>query len=121
MWMPPRCGDAVGVAERRAAAAWSREPIGAGAFGTANGAVTFELDHAALTPAWVVRDLKGVARFQPSEIALNDIDGSLAGGRLNGELAFRRDAGLSAQGRIALADADAATIVASEKKPSTAC
>ena len=95
---------------------WSPEPIGAGAFGAVNGAVTFKLDRAALTPTWVARDLKGVARFQPAEIALSDIDGGLAGGRLTGELTFRRDSGeLAAQGRVALAGANAATILASKK------
>ncbi len=94
---------------------WSPEPIGPGAFAAVNGAVTFKLDRAALTPTLVARDLKGVARFQPSAIALSDIDGSLAGGRLTGELAFRRDSGeFAAQGRVALVDANAATIVASK-------
>ena len=37
-----------------------------------NGAVTFRLDRAALTPAWVARDLKGVLRFQPAEIAFSE-------------------------------------------------
>ena len=72
--------------------AWSHEPIGAGAFGEANGAVTFKLDRAALTPAWVVRDLKGVVRLQPAQIALSDLDGNFAGGRLNGEIAVSHDA-----------------------------
>ncbi len=98
------------------AAAWSPEPIGAGVFGAVNGAVTFKLDRAVLTPAWVVRDLKGVARFQPAEIVFNDIDGGLAGGRLSGELTFRRDSGqLAGQGRLALIGANAASIVGSKK------
>jgi len=98
------------------AAAWSSEPIGAGAFGALNGAVTFKLDRAALTPAWLARDLKGVVRFQPAEIALSDIDGGLAGGRLTGELTFRRDSReLAAHGRLALVGANAAAIIASKK------
>jgi large subunit ribosomal protein L24 len=97
-------------------AAWSPEPIGAGAFGALNGAVTFKLDRAALTPVWVARDLKGVVRFQPAEIAVSDIDGGLAGGRLTGELTFRRDsAELAAHGRLVLVGANAATIIASKK------
>ncbi len=97
-------------------AAWSPEPIGVGAFGALNGAVIFKLDRAALTPTWVARDLKGVVRFQPAEIALSDIDGGLAGGRLTGALTFRRDsAELAAQGRLALVGANAATIIASKK------
>ena len=98
------------------AAAWSPEPIGAGAFDALNGAVTFKLDRAALTPAWLARDLKGVVRFQPAEIALSDIDGGLAGGRLTGELTFRRDSReLAAHGRLALVGANAAAISASKK------
>jgi len=97
-------------------AAWSPEPIGVGAFGALNGAVIFKLDRAALTPAWVARDLKGVVRFQPAEIALSDIDGGLAGGRLTGELTFRRDSReLAAHGRLALVGANAAAIIASKK------
>ncbi len=106
----------LGLPSAGSGAAWSSEPIGAGAFGTLNGDVTFKLDRAALAPAWVARDLKGVVRFRPAEIALSDIDGGLAGGRLTGELTFRRDsAELAAQGRLALVGANAATIVASKK------
>lgn len=106
----------LGLPSTGTGAAWSPEPIGAGAIGAVNGTVSFKLDRAALTPTWVVRDLKGVARFQPTEIALSDIDGSLAGGRLTGELTFRRDSGeLAAQSRLALAGANAATMVASKK------
>ena len=74
--------------------------------------MTFKLDHAVFTPALVAHDLKGVARFRPSEIALDDIDGSLAGGRVTGALVVRRDLnGLAAHARLELAGADAATIV----------
>ena len=93
---------------------WSPEPIGAGAFAAMNGAVTFKLDRAALTPALVARDLKGVLRLQPSEIAFGDIDGSLAGGRLTGELAVRPDAQkLAVRGRVELAGARAAALIPS--------
>jgi uncharacterized protein involved in outer membrane biogenesis len=91
---------------------WSSEPIGAGAFAAISGAVTFKLDHAVFTPALVARDLTGIAQFRPSEIALDDIDGSLAGGRVAGALVVRRDVnGLAAHARVELAGADAATIV----------
>ena len=114
----PMTSDAAAVAammfgllpSARSGAAWSPEPIGAGAFGALNGAVTFKLDRAALTPAWVARDLKGVMRFQPAQIALSDLDGSFAGGRLTGELpsaTMRED--FAARGRLELAGADAAT------------
>ncbi len=96
---------------------WSSQPLGGGAFAAMNGAVTFTLDHAAFTPALAASNLKGVAQFRPGEIALQNMDGSLAGGRVSGELAFRRNVdGLVGHGHIALADADAATVLQSDKK-----
>jgi hypothetical protein len=96
---------------------WSSQPLGGGAFAAMNGAVNFTLDHAAFTPALVASNLKGVAQFRPGEIALQNIDGGLAGGRVSGELAFRRNAdGLVSHGHIALADADAATVLQTDKK-----
>jgi AsmA family/AsmA-like C-terminal region len=100
-----------------AAGPWSSQSLGGGAFAAMNGAVTFTLDHAVFAPALVASDLKGVAQFHPGEIALQTIDGGLAGGRVSGELAFRRNAdGLISHGHVALADADAATVLQTDKK-----
>ena len=96
---------------------WSSQPLGGGAFAAMNGAVTFTLDHAAFTPALVASNLKGVAQFRPAEIALQNIAGGLAGGHVTGELAFRRNSdGLVSHGHVALADADAATVLQTDKK-----
>jgi AsmA family/AsmA-like C-terminal region len=100
-----------------ATALWSSQPVGAGAFAAMNGAVTFKLDHAAFTSALSASDLKGVARFRPSEIVLDDLDGSFAGGHVSGQLAFRHDAdGLVSIGHIQLAGVDAATLLQADKK-----
>jgi hypothetical protein len=102
---------------QNAAGPWSSQPLGGGAFAAMNGAVSFTLDHAAFAPALVASNLKGVAQFRPGEIALQNIDGGFAGGRVTGELAFRRNAdGLVSHGHIALADADAATVLQTDKK-----
>jgi len=102
---------------QNAAGPWSSQPLGGGAFAAMNGAVTFTLDHVAFAPALVASNLKGVAQFRPGEIALQNIDGGFAGGRVTGELAFRRNAdGLVSHGHIALADADAATVLQTDKK-----
>ena len=99
-----------------AAGPWSSQPLGGGAFAATNGAVTFTLDHAVFAPALIASNLKGVAQFRPAEIALQNIDGGLAGGRVTGELAFRRNAdGLVSHGHIALADADAATVLQTDR------
>jgi AsmA-like protein len=95
---------------------WSQAPVGAGAFGALDGDVTVTVARAALTPSLVARELKGVVRFQPAEIAFRDIGASLAGGRLGGELTFRRDAaGLAGQGHVELSGARASSFVASGK------
>jgi uncharacterized protein involved in outer membrane biogenesis len=102
---------------QNAAAPWSSQPLGGGAFAAMNGAVTFTLDHTAFAPALVGSNLKGVVQFRPGEIALQNIDGGLAGGRVTGQVAFRRNAdGLIGQGHITLADADAATVLQTDKK-----
>ena len=103
--------------QHSAANIWPAEPIGAGAFGAVNGAVTFAFDRAAFAPGSVVRDFKGVARFEPSSIVLDDLSGSLVGGRLTGALTFRHDGDeLAAKGHVELTGADAGAAIASEPK-----
>jgi large subunit ribosomal protein L24 len=95
---------------------WSSSPMGPGAFAGVNGDVTFSFDRAGLTPALTARALKGVAHFQPQEIALRGIEGSLAGGRLGGDLSFRRDAEkFAGQGHLELTGASAAILVGADK------
>jgi hypothetical protein len=100
-----------------AAELWSSQPVGAGAFAAMNGAVTFKLDHAAFMPSLAANALRGVALFGPSEIVLDDIDGTLAGGQLTGKISFRRDAdGLVGHGHVELAGADAAALLQVDTK-----
>jgi uncharacterized protein involved in outer membrane biogenesis len=97
-----------------AAKPWSSAPVGAGVFGAVSGAVNFKFDRAALTPALIARDFKGVVQFQSPEIALRDLDGKVAGGHLTGGLTFRRDPqAFAAQGHVELAGANAAAFIAS--------
>ena len=99
------------------ATGWSSRPASAGAFAAMNGMVRFTLDHTAFTPALVANGLKGVAQFRGNEIALNEIDGSFAGGHLAGTLAFRRDAeAVSGRGHVALSGADAAKLLGNNKR-----
>ena len=103
--------------QARGATGLSSRPVGAGAFAAVNGTVRFVLDHAAFTPALLANGLKGVAQFRGNEITLNEIDGSFAGGRLAGTLAFRRDAdAVSGRGHIAISGADAATLLGTDRK-----
>jgi uncharacterized protein involved in outer membrane biogenesis len=98
-----------------AAKPWSPSPVGGGAFGAVSGAVSFKFDRAALTPSLMARDLTGVVRFAPPQIALSDIDGKLAGGRLTGGLTFRHDpqSSFAAQGYVELANANVTGLISS--------
>jgi uncharacterized protein involved in outer membrane biogenesis len=100
-------------AQPEAGKPWSSAPIGVGGFAALDGSVGFTFDRATLTPSLMARHLKGLVRFRPPEIAFRDINGNLAGGRLTGELTFRRDApALAGQGRVELSGANAGAFVA---------
>jgi len=92
---------------------WSAAALGAGVFAPVSGAVTFRVAHADLTPSLAAQDLAGVVHFTPSAIALDAIAGGFAGGRLDGSLAFGRNAdGLTLHAKLGLADVAAAAIAA---------
>ena len=70
---------------------------------------------AVLTPGLAVRQARANLRMGGDEIALDDVEGDLGGGRLTGEIAFRRTAdGVAAHSRLALAGADAAAVLPGE-------
>ena len=95
-----------------AGAGWSRQSIGAGAFGPIQGAVRFTIGSATLTPAMTATQLAGVVHFDPATLAVDDMDGRLAGGHLTGALSFHRNGdGLAARLGVKLAGASAAAIV----------
>jgi large subunit ribosomal protein L24 len=91
--------------------AWSDAALGSGVFAPVSGAVTFKVAHADLSPTLAVQDLTGVAHFTPSVITLDDLAGRLAGGQLDGALAFGRDPdGLTFHGKLGLTNVAAAAI-----------
>ena len=95
---------------------WSSEPDGPGAFAAANGAIAFKVARAALTPSLAARDVKGVLQLAPWEIDVNDLSGSLAGGRLGGQLTFHHDAeAFALRGRVELVGANAAALIGGGK------
>jgi large subunit ribosomal protein L24 len=96
---------------------WSNLPGGAGAFAALDGAISFKFDRAALTPTLAASSLNGTARFQPPQITLDDVEGTVAGGHLIGRLTFRHDAdGVVGHGEIELAGADLAPLLAADGK-----
>lgn len=99
---------------------WTTEPFVASSSELA-GRVEFKATRATLTSTLAATQLRGVARFGPSEIVFEDIDGELAGGRLGGRLAFARNAdGISARSRLTVSGADAAAMIGSAQRGAVA-
>lgn len=109
------------AAPRGAAPPASSEPFAPGLLDLASGRVRLNAARAALTPDLVIRQARASVRMGAGEMALEDIDGDLAAGRLTGEVTFRRIAdGVAAHGRLALADVDAAAVLAGEGRAAVA-
>ena len=97
---------------------WPAEPFGDGLFGDLAGRVEFTAARAAFTPTLTARQLRGAVRFGADEIAIEDLEGVLAGGRATGQLVLRHGAtGLAATARLALVNADASAILPREGRP----
>ncbi len=105
-------------APRSDAQSWAGEPFGESLLGDVEGRIDFTAARGTLTPALIARQIRGSLRIDAGEVALDGIEGTLAGGRASGHLVLRRgQEGLAARARIALANADAAALLPSEGKP----
>jgi large subunit ribosomal protein L24 len=117
--VPALAAAAIGARPQAAvdgnATALSSAPFAPGLFDLVRGRVLLNATRAALTPGLAVREVRAELRMGDSEIALDDIEGDLAGGRLTGGIMARRVAdGVAVHGRLALADADAAAVLPGE-------
>ncbi len=102
-------------------AGWSGEPFGDTVLGELSGRVDFTAARAMLTPALTARQVRGAVRVRNGEVAIENVEGTLAGGRVSAQLALRRGAdGLEARGSFALANADASAVLPGEGKPAVA-
>lgn len=110
---------AIGMPPRRAdGALWPAEPFSEGLFGELDGRVEFTAARAAFTPSIVARQVRGVVRLSDGEIAIDDLEGSLATGRANGHLTVRRGPlGLAAEIRTTIVNADASALLPGEGRP----
>ncbi len=99
-------------------AMWSSEPFTGGVFGDYGGAIALKARRAGLPPLPTAREFRATLRFGKDEIALDDMSGAVAGGRLAGQLSFRSAAdGLKAHLKISLTGADAASLLPSGARP----
>jgi len=93
---------------------WPAEPFEQGLI-RLNGQVSVKAARVALTPKLSAQDVRGVLHFGETQLALQVTDGTLAGGRMTGELVFLRDGeGLIARSRISLTAANAAELLPGE-------
>jgi len=105
------------AAARPDAPMWAGEPFGEGLLADASGRIAFTAARATLTPALAARQLRGELRIAPAEIAFDNVEGVVAGGRVNGQLTLQRGAdGLGLRAHLALVGADAAALLPGEGK-----
>lgn len=92
--------------------AFSSEPFAPGVLGGVRGHVRLSASRAVLTPLIALREAYADARLGDGEIALEDVAGELAAGRMNGAVTFRRVGdGAALHARVALSDADPAALL----------
>jgi hypothetical protein len=91
--------------------AWPTEPFEPSLPGL-SGQIAVKVARLGLTPKLSVHDVRAALHLGETQLALQVIEGTLAGGRTTGELVFLRDGeGLIARGRLAVAAANAAELL----------
>ena len=89
-----------GAGTLKALGLWLAEPFERGLL-RVGGQIAVKAARVPLTPKLAARDVRGVLRIGESQLALQVIDGNIAGGRLLGELVFlRQGEGLIARSRV---------------------
>jgi large subunit ribosomal protein L24 len=110
-------GGAPSKGGRDALSAWTSEPFGRGAFADLTGQIEVKAARAAFSPTFVARQLRTLVRLG-EETSFNEVDASIAGGRITGEIALRGSAdGLGTRFKLKLANADMATLLPGETQP----
>ena len=106
------------AARKDAAWSWAADPFGNGAFGNFAGKVSLRLRSVELLPRLTAREFRATLRLGKNELALEDMAGVVAGGRLSGALSFKdSDDGLTAHGKIALAGVETASLLDASARP----
>jgi uncharacterized protein involved in outer membrane biogenesis len=97
---------------------WSGEPFGPGVFGKFSGKIGLRLKQADLLPQLTAREINSTLRLGKNEIALDDVTGALAGGRLSGQMTLRStEGGLAAHAKISVTGSDAAALLPVTGRP----
>jgi len=95
---------------------WSSDPF-LPVLGAVEGDVALTANRVALMPAIETRRFKSMLHFGAHEIAARNIEGEVAGGRLKGELELNDSNGMSVDGHLTLAGADATSLIGGGARP----
>jgi uncharacterized protein involved in outer membrane biogenesis len=91
---------------------WPAEPFEIGLLRGVSGQIKIKSARAMLAPRLLARDAQATLRFSDTEVALQDVDAEVAGGRLAGELTVQRRAeGVNARGHLRFAGAKATELL----------
>ena len=96
---------------------WSAEPFDRGLLGRFGGQIAVRAARASFTPNLEGRQLQASLRFSDTGMTAEDIQGSLAGGRLEGQIALNQGLdGLSADLRLKLTAADISALLPAQPR-----
>ena len=112
--LPAAIGATIGFPRQsgNGSSAWPADPFEAGLLGAVSGHVTLKAAQLALTPKLTARNFRAVLDLNQSKLAVADIDGVLAGGRIAGDFGFERgDEGITARSHLRFADLDTAELL----------
>jgi uncharacterized protein involved in outer membrane biogenesis len=91
---------------------WPSEPFDRGLIGSVEGSVKLRLARVALSPELGIANMRGVLQLGRESVALEEIDGSIAGGRIAGSITFERSIdGVSLDTRTRFAGANLADLL----------
>jgi large subunit ribosomal protein L24 len=108
--LPAQSVGTTAAASGGALGSWPSEPFEA--LPRLSGQVAVKSARVKLTPKLAARDVRAVVRFGESELALQAVEGSIAGGKLGAELALsHRPEGLAARASVQLAGVNAAELL----------
>jgi large subunit ribosomal protein L24 len=119
--LPAIIAAASGVAPQAPTATtiWSAEPFEHGLLGRLAGQLKVTAAHVSLTPMLAAKQVRALARFDRSTAALDGVEGTFAGGRLQGDLSMAggADGIITVHSRLAAADLDLTEIVRGSPPP----
>ena len=103
---------------KTAAWSWSDAPFKSGIFGDYAGSIAVKTRRVDVLPQIAAREFSATLSFGKDKVALDNVAGDLAGGRLSGRLSFQAAPdGMIAQTKLSLSGADLNTLLPSGARP----